>query len=153
MPTLRRRVAFRSAFRHLLSLSFLVALDGCTSSTIPLAEHTLIGEFGGDNSLLHATSSGATIEYGCSLVTIPAPLATDPQGKFTVDGLRQRVGGALLVATQRPTPVAVDGLAVSAGGGTVRLIVRDAPNTASPSSFTDTLVLVRDRAAIVYKCP
>jgi hypothetical protein len=129
----------------------LAALAGCSTPSDPVASAVLVGEFGGTHSLLHATATGATLDVSCGLVTFPGPLRTDARGMFSVDALRKRIGGAVSLTIEPPTPVRVDGLATGAAGGTVRLILTT-PAGAGPS-WSDTLALVRDRAATIFYCP
>ena len=130
------------------------ALVACTSSTEPIASSALIGDFGAEHVVLHATSSGAEIDYFCMTVTVSQPLITDAMGHFTAAGLRHRTGGAAPVEGESSTPVRLEGRASRSQGGTIQLVVSDIPEEpAAPIIWSDTLTLVRDRPATLFLCP
>lgn len=137
-----------------LLLIALAAACGSASATEPIASSTILGDFGGDQVLLHATATGADLQFSCMAVTVSRSLTTDASGHFTAIGGRRRTGGAISLVEAPPTPVRLDGHASIANGGTLDIIIADIPEEpGAPILWADTLTLVRDRKATIYLCP
>ena len=120
----------------------------------PLSSSTLLGDFGGDQVMLRATSSGAEIQFSCMAVSVSKPLVTDADGRFSAAGGRHRTGGAVPIIPENPTPVRLEGRAYLAQGGTIQMVISDIPEEpGAPITWADTLTLVRDRQATIYLCP
>ena len=120
----------------------------------PIASSTLVGDFGGEQVVLHATPTGAEIQFSCMAVSVSKPLTTDATGHFAATGGRRRTGGAISLVEAPPTPVRLDGRAYLMQGGTIQLVVADIPEEpGAPISWADTLTLVRDRPARIFLCP
>ena len=144
----------KSALCVLASIVSVSCAGSSSSATEPIASSTIVGDFGGDQVLLHATSTGAEIQFSCMAVTVSKPLTTDGSGHFTATGGRRRTGGAISLVEAPPTPVRLDGQAYLTQGGTLQLIVADIPEEpGAPIGWADTLTLVRDRKATIYLCP
>ena len=47
---------------------------------------TIVGDFSGDQVILHATATGAEIQFSCMAVTVSKSLVTDASGHFTATG-------------------------------------------------------------------
>ena len=43
--------------------------------------------------MIHADTQSASVDLGCSLIQIGAPLLTDDRGNFVLTGQRSRIGG------------------------------------------------------------
>jgi hypothetical protein len=124
-----------------------LALSACgVLPSIPLSSQIVTGNFGGDNVLMTADSTGARLDHGCVRIIVPAPLATDARGTFSLAAVSQRNGGVAPFPDEKPTPVRVDGHATSDAGGTLRLIITSV-------GLHDTLVVTRDRKTIIFACP
>jgi hypothetical protein len=138
-----------------LAFAAASACGGSASSPMePIPSSTIIGDFGGAQVLLHATSSGVDIQFSCMEVTVTKSLTTDATGHFTASGGRRRSGGAITIGGEPSTPVRLDGYAYLTQGGTLQLIVSDIPEEpGAPISWADTLTLVRDKKATIYLCP
>jgi hypothetical protein len=130
-------------------------LVACASTPMePIGSSMLIGNFGAEHVVLHATSCVAEIDYFCMTVTVSTPLTTDAMGHFTAIGLRHRTGGAPPVEGESSIPVRLDGRAFRAQGGTIQLVVSDIPEeSGAPISWSNALTLVRDRPATLFLCP
>ena len=130
-----------------------VAACGRTSAE-PLASSTVLGDFGGDQVMLRATSSGAEIQFSCMEVVVSSAIRTDASGHFTATGGRHRTGGAVPIVPENPTPVRLDGVAYLTQGGTIQLVISDIPEEpGAPIAWADSLTLVRDKRATIYLCP
>ena len=137
----------------LILISAVMAACG-GSTTEPLASSTLIGDFGGDQVVLRATSSGAEIQFSCMEILVSKPLVTDGGGHFSATGGRRRTGGPVPIIPENPTPVRLDGRAYLTQGGTIQLVISDIPEeSGAPTAWADTLTLVRDKMATIYLCP
>ena len=137
------------------SLLIAATIGACgRTPSEPMASATLLGDFGGDQVVLHATSSGAEIQFSCMEVLVSKPLVTDASGRFTASGGRRRTGGAVPIVPENPTPVRLVGRAFVSQGGTIQLVISDIPEEpGAPIAWADTLTLVRDRKATIYLCP
>src|SRR4051812_36563026 len=102
-------------------------LSACGSSTEPLASTTIVGEFGGDQALLHATTSKVTLDVSCGAITLDPPLVTDATGRFSSAGSRRRVGGVAPLPGEASTPIHIAGRAFTTNGGTLQDIVSPIP--------------------------
>lgn len=108
---------------RIASLILVAALGACGRNPLePLASSTLVGDFGGDQVMLHATSSGAEIQFSCMAVSVAKALTTDASGHFTATGSRHRTGGAVPIVPENPTPVRLEGRAYLTQGGTIQLV-------------------------------
>lgn len=132
-----------------------VGLLACGSTPMePIASSTLVGDFGAEHVVLHATAGGAEIDYFCMAVTVSRPLITDATGHFTAAGLRHRTGGAPPIDGESATPVRLEGRAFREQGGLIQLVVSDIPEEpGAPISWSDALTLVRNRPATLFLCP
>jgi len=160
--TLFRGVTAKVRVRVLLSMGRIsrslllaAAVAACARTpSEPLASSTLVGDFGGDQVVLHATSTGAEIQFSCMEVLVSKPLVTDASGYFSAPGGRRRTGGAVPIVPENPTPVRLEGRAYVSQGGTIRLVISDIPEEpGAPITWADTLTLVRDRPARIFLCP
>ena len=100
----------------ILRLVAVLALAACGGSADPLPRQVIVGDFGAANGLIHADAQSATVDLGCSLVQINAPLLTDDHGDFALTRVSDRaLGGPLRQcpakeprrcgsADMRPTP-------------------------------------------------
>ena len=138
-----------------LVASLLGACAGATSNPMEaISSSTLVGDFGGNQVILHATTAGAEIQFSCMAVSVSNALTTDGTGHFTASGGRRRTGGAVSLVQEPPIPVRLDGHAYLTHGGTIQLVVADIPEEpGAPIGWADTLTLVRDRPANIFLCP
>ena len=104
-------------FRH--AIAIVVLLAACRGAADPLPRQIIVGDFGGSNAMIHANAQSASVDLGCSLIQIGAPLLTDDRGNFVLAGQRSRIGGAPPMPGEGTTPVRVNGHASDANGGTL----------------------------------
>src|SRR5690348_9545711 len=137
MPRFRREM-----LKHTLLLGAISVTIGCSGGasapTEPLASSTIVGDFGGDQVVLHATSSGVEIQFSCMAVDVSKPLTTDAAGHFTATGARHRTGGAISIDGEPTTLVRLDGHAYLSRGETLQLVIADIPEeTGAPIGWAD----------------
>ena len=138
-------------FRH--AVAIVVLLAACSGAADPadlLSRQIVVGEFGGPNVTLHADAQSASVDLGCSLVQISAPLLTDDRGNFVLTGQRSRIGGAPPMPGEGTTPVRVNGHASDANGGTIELLIQPLPEAQGESN---SVVAVRNQQANLLRCP
>lgn len=132
----------------------VMALTACSGSADPLPRQVVVGDFGGANAMVHADAQSASVDLGCSLITINAPLQTDDQGNFTLTGQRSRIGGVAPMPGEGTTPMRVNGHASEAKGGTLELIIQPIPEEPGAPVDAATLVIaVRNQQANLLRCP
>ena len=137
-----------------LRLLAIVALAACSGSADPLPRQVVVGDFGGSNAMIHADAQSASVDLGCALVQISAPLLTDDQGNFTLTGQRSRIGGAATMPGERTTPIRVNGHASDAKGGTLELIIQPIPEEpGTPVGGATLVIAVRNQQANLLRCP
>jgi hypothetical protein len=113
-----------------------------------------VGDFGASNAMVHADAQSATIDLGCSLIQITAPLLTDDQGNFSFTGQRSRLGGPAPMPGEGTTPMRVNGHATDAKGGTLELLIQDIPEEPGAPTGPSTLVIaVRNQQTNLLRCP
>ena len=135
-------------------VTFLI-LGACGGSADPLPRQVVVGDFGGANAMVHADAQSASVDLGCSLITITSPLLTDDQGNFTLTGQRSRIGGVPPMPGEGTTPMRVNGHASDAKGGTLELIIQPIPEEpGAPVSAAPVVVIaVRNQQANLLRCP
>jgi hypothetical protein len=132
----------------------LLACDASSSTSPPLRSTLILGDFGGNDSQLHADSTAATLNFHCSTVMMRPGLASDSTGALATSGQRRRNGGVPPLPGEAPTPVRITGRAFVANGGSLRIIVTPIPDEAGATAgHADTLMLVRGRASTLFLCP
>jgi hypothetical protein len=140
----------KSAVR-LLAAASLVA---CSGTADPLARQIILGDFGASNAAVHADAQSASVDLGCTLVQISAPLLTDDQGNFALTGQRSRLGGAAPMPGEGTTPMRVTGHASSADGGTLELVIQVIPDEpGAPAGSATLIVAVHNRPTNLLRCP
>jgi hypothetical protein len=142
------------ASRGIVRLVALAGLVACGGTADPLPRQVIVGDFGGSNAMVHAGTQSATIDLGCSLIEISAPLLTDDQGNFLLTGQRSRLGGPPPMPGEGTTPMRVNGHASDAKGGTLELLIQTIPEEPGAPTGPSTLVVaVRSQQTNLLRCP
>lgn len=146
-------------FRH--SITIVVFLAACSGAADPLPRQVIVGDFGGvsapaqpggrSNTMIHADTQSASVDLGCSLIRIGAPLLTDDRGNFVLTGRSSRIGGP--PPGQDLGPVRVNGHASDANGGTIDLLIQPITEQGAPVGESISVIAVRNQQVYLVRCP
>jgi hypothetical protein len=146
-------------FRH--AIAIVVLLAACSGAADPLPRQVIVGDFGGPTAgasrtvnhaaMIHADTQSASVDLGCELIQIGAPLLTDDRGNFVLTGRGRRIGGP--PPGQDTGPVRVNGHASDANGGTIDLLIQPITEQGAPVGESTSVIAVRNQQANLVRCP